>query len=138
MDKYSINKNIEVVFLTAPTFPNDVLSTFEKLHSLIPDIPNRRYFGISHPDKTGKISYKAAAELVENDTFDHSELQHFSIEKGEFVAKYIVNHFADSSSIGTAFQELLAHPQLDPNAYCLEVYKNYTDVDVHCMVKILY
>jgi hypothetical protein len=138
MDKYSINKNIEVVFLTAPTFPNDVPTTFEKLHSLIPDNPNRRYFGISHPDKTGKINYKAAAEILPSDTFDQPELQKFSIEKGEFVTKYIVNHFKDSSSIGTAFQELLAHPLLDPNGYCLEVYKNYTDVDVHCMVRILY
>jgi len=77
------------------------------------------------------------ASIFQRDSLVLSEIN-ISIEKGEFVAKYIVNHFADSSSIGTAFQELLAHPQLDPNAYCLEVYKNYTDVDVHCMVKILY
>ena len=137
MENYKIEEDIEVVFLTSPDFPNDVPATYKKLHALLADHPNRRYFGISHPDKTGMIQYKACAEILASDNISISELQKFTIEKGNFAALYIVNHFQDSNCIGTAFEKLLKHPKLDPKGYCLEVYKNYTDVDVHCMVRII-
>ena len=137
MEQYQITEDIDIVFLTAPIFPKDVPATFEKLNTLISDYPNRRYFGISHPDQTGLIQYKACAELLPSDNISHTDLQKFTIIKGNFVAMYIVNHFQDSHCIGNAFQELLMHPHIDPNSYCLEVYKNYTDLDVHCMVRIL-
>ena len=137
MEKFIIEKDIETVFLMAPQFPMDVPATYEKLYALLPDKPERRFFGISHPDKTGVIQYKAAAEILPGDENFSPELKRFTILKGLFAAKYIVNHFADANSIGNTFQELLRHPQLDPQGYCLELYKNYTDVDVHCMVRIL-
>jgi hypothetical protein len=137
MEKYRIEKDIEVVFLTSPKFPNDVPATYKKLNTLVPDNPSRRFFGISHPDKTGEIKYNAAAEILPLEIISNPELQKFTITKGNFVALYIVNHFKDSKSIGNAFESLLKHPKLDPNGYCLEVYKNYSDLDVHCMVRIL-
>ena len=137
MESLHIAENIEVVFLKASNFPHDVPATYERLHALIPDDANRRYFGISHPDKTGAIQYKAAAEILPTEDVTNTELQRFTIEKGNFSGIYIVNHFQDSNCIGAAFQELLKQPQLDPNGYCLEVYKNYTDLDVHCMVRII-
>ncbi len=137
MEKYKIDNDIEVVFLKADKFPENVPDAYEKLNSLLPTNPNRRFFGISHPNEKGIIQYKAAAEILETDSFTSSELQKFIIEKGDFVAEYIVNHFKDSTCIGNTFQKLLKHPQLDPKGYCLELYKNYTDVDVHCMVRIL-
>lgn len=137
METYNIKEDIEVVFLNAHKFPEDVLATYNKLHALLPENSNRRFFGISHPDKTGIIQYKAAAEILPSDNFTGADLQKFTIVKGNFVAQYIVNHFKDSRCIGNAFKELLKHPQLDPDGYCLEVYKDYTDVDVHCMVKII-
>ncbi|MBP9705907.1 MAG: hypothetical protein KBD79_14225 [Chitinophagales bacterium] len=137
MDKIKIEKDIDVVYLPSPDFPNNVPVTYKKLHALLPDHPNRRYFGISHPDKTGVIQYKACAEVLSSDTIPNSELQKFKIEKGNFATLYIVNHFQDGNNIGNAFKELLKHPKLDPKGYCLEVYKNYTDLDVHCMVRII-
>lgn len=136
MERFVISKDIEVVYLKALHFPMDVPATFEKLNSLLAHNANRKFYGISHPDNTGVIQYKAAAELLPDETIENSELKKFTIEKGDFVATYIVNHFKDSTSIGKAFEALLRHPQLAPNGYCLEVYKNYTDVDVHCMVRI--
>lgn len=133
-EAYQLKENIEVVFIKAPIFPNDVPATFEKLKSLLPNKPDRRYFGISHPDPTGKILYKAAAEILPDDEFVSSEVQHYCIEKGNFIGQYIVNHFKDSNSIGNCFQTLLKHPKIDRNGYCLELYKNYVDLDVHCLV----
>ena len=46
MENYKIEEDIEVVFLTSPDFPNNVPATYKKLHALLADHPNRRYFGI--------------------------------------------------------------------------------------------
>lgn len=136
MEPYNLTQDIEVIFLTAPNFPNDVPHTYEKLHALITDHSNRRYFGISQPDETGVIQYKACAEILPTDDFSTIDVQKYTILKGNFAAIYIVNHFKNSDCIGDALQELLKHAHLDANGYCLEVYKNYTDLDVHCMVRI--
>lgn len=137
MENYKIENDIEVVYLPSSDFPKNVPATYKKLNALLTDHPKRRFFGISHPDKTGTIQYKACAEILSSDIIFNGELQKFTIEKGNFVALYIVNHFQDGNSIGNAFKELLKHPKLDPKGYCLEVYKNYTDLDVHCMVRII-
>lgn len=137
MEPITLYQNIEVVYLTVPNFPNDVKATYDKLLSCIAMDRERRYFGISHPDSTGKIIYKAAAEVLPNDNFAHSDLQKFTIKKGQYASEYIVNHFRDENCIGEAFQRLLKHPALDPMGYCLEVYKNFSDLDVQCMVPIL-
>jgi hypothetical protein len=137
MEQVNIPQDIKVVFLKAENFPADVPDTYKKLHALIGEHPDRRYFGISHPDQTGKIQYKAAAEILPSDYFSNNELSRFTIEKGVFSSRYINNHFQDNNCIGDTFNELLRHPQLDPAGYCLEVYKNYTDPDVHCMVRLM-
>jgi hypothetical protein len=113
-----------------------VPATYEQLKALLPHQPIRRYFGISHPDITGKILYKAAAEILPNDIILGDELERFQIKKGKFIGQYIVNHFSDSNSIAGSFQTLLKHPNIDPNGYCLELYKNYDDKDVHCLVRL--
>lgn len=136
METYHLNENIEVVFIEASIFPDDVPVTYEKLKALLPAQPNRRYFGISHPDQTGKIQYKAAAEILPDDKINTSVIEHFCIEKGTFIGQYIVNHFQVSKSIGDCFQTLLKHPKIDQNGYCLELYKNYDDKDVHCLVRL--
>lgn len=137
MENYIIPNDIEVVFINATVFPDDVPRTFDQLNAAVPYHPQRRFFGISHPDQTGAIHYKAAAEILPFETFENADLKKFTIQKGEFSAQYIANHLEDSNCIGITFQKLLTDPQLDPQGYCLEVYKNYTDPDVHCMVRIL-
>lgn len=137
METFQLKENINVVFIKAPLFPDDVPATYEKLKALLPAQPNRRYFGISQPDQTGKIQYKAAAEILPEDEINTSTMEHFCIEKGTFIGQYIVNHFQDSNSIGHCYQRLLKHPKLDPNGYCLELYKNYDDLDVHCLVRLV-
>lgn len=137
MELFNLTNNIDVVFLFAKKFPEDVPAAYEKLKSLLPANADRRYFGISFPDHTGQIQYKAAAEILDTDTNFNAALQKFTIEKGNFAAQYIVNHFKDSNCIGDCFQKLIKHPKIDPKGYCLEYYKNYDDLDVHCMVRLM-
>lgn len=137
MELLTISKNIDVVFLKVPQFPKDVPNTYDKLHTLIQEITERRYFGISHADKLGVIHYKAAAEILPTDNFTNSDLEKFTITKGIFAYIFIANHLKNSSCIGDAFQKLLKHPLLDQNGYCLEIYNNYSDPNVQCMVRLI-
>ena len=69
MDSFILGEDIPVMTLTASRFPEGISEAFSKLHSIVPDHDKRRWFGISHPDKEGKIIYKAAAEELEFDSW---------------------------------------------------------------------
>ena len=94
----------------------------------------RRYFGISQPDNTGIIIYKAAAEELEAGEAEKYDCDSFIIKKGKYICIEIKNHMQDTSSIGNAFQKLISLPEVDPQGYCLEYYSNYIHPDVKCIV----
>ncbi|HET8803231.1 MAG TPA: hypothetical protein VFM72_01535, partial [Aequorivita sp.] len=60
MYQFIFKENKNLMYVPAKSFPNDILNAHQELHSLVLDKLNRDYFGISFPDKTGKIQYKAA------------------------------------------------------------------------------
>ena len=130
MKKYTIDKDITVACVTAASFPAGVMAAHEAVHAKFAADGNRRFFGISHPGKTGNIIYKAAAALLPGENSDGLEV--FTIKKGIYLSKYIAGFMKDVSQVRTAFQEILQQPGLDPNGYCLEIYEG--DNDVRCMV----
>lgn len=136
MENYNLEKNIQVMCLTATSFPDGVMDAYKKLQSFVTDPNGRRYFGISRPNKDGIIIYKACAEEKETGEAEKLGLESFTINAGNFASTYIVDHMKDSESIGNAFKELLKNPNLDPQGYCLEMYKDFDDKDVQCMVPL--
>jgi hypothetical protein len=130
MEKYNIDKDINVVCITAATFPNGVMAAHQAVHAKYPGGNNRRFFGISRPDRTGTIIYKAAAELLPGETADG--LETFTIKKGTYLGRYIHNFMSDVQQVGSTFREILGQPGLDPNGYCLEIYEG--ENDVRCLV----
>lgn len=132
MENYTIEEDIKVLCITASSFPDGVLAAHQKLHVLFPPNNKRRYFGISRPDGNRGIVYKAA---VEESDEENSELEHFTIRKGDYISELIPDFMQDVSQIGKTFEKLLNEPNIDPNGYCLEMYLNETDV--RCMVGIL-
>ncbi|MEQ1500557.1 MAG: effector binding domain-containing protein [Parcubacteria group bacterium] len=136
MQNYNLEKDIQVMCLTATSFPDGVMDAYKKLQSLITDSKERRYFGISHPNKEGVIIYKACAEVKEAGETEKLGLESFIIKAGDFMSIYIDDHMKDPQSIGNAFQKLLKNPNLDPQGYCLEMYKDFDDKDVQCMVPL--
>ncbi|MFZ2522288.1 MAG: effector binding domain-containing protein [Minisyncoccia bacterium] len=136
MKNYNLEKDIQVMCLTATSFPDGVMDAYKKLQSLITDSKERRYFGISHPNKEGVIIYKACAEVKEAGETEKLGLESFIIKAGDFMSIYIDDHMKDPQSIGNAFQKLLKNPNLDPQGYCLEMYKDFDDKDVQCMVPL--
>ena len=137
MELHTLNSDIKVMCITAQIFPDNIPATYAQLEQKIADKTERRYFGYSHPNKDGVIVYKACAEILSTNEPDECKLETMTIKAGNYVSIYIKNHFEDESNIPKAFAKLLKHPQLDPKGFCLEIYRNYTDPDVMCLVPIV-
>lgn len=134
---FIIEEDIQVMYLQADNFPSGVLHCYEQLEKSIAKVQNRRYFGISWPDQNGNIMYKAAAEIQKNEIPDQYGLDSFTIKKGNYISIYIKDHMSDGKNIPQAFAELLQNPNIDKEGYCLEIYSDFTDADVHCMVPLI-
>ncbi|MBX7224495.1 MAG: hypothetical protein K1X55_00560 [Chitinophagales bacterium] len=132
MEFITLDSDIQVMYLTAKKFPDDIPSIFTDLEEKITNKVERRYFGFSHPNAEGMIVYHACAEvLAENEPLEYG-LTSMTIKKGHYAAIRIDDYLSDKNSI----QRTLKHPQLNPNGFCLEMYAQYGDKDVICLVPI--
>jgi hypothetical protein len=138
MENYQIEQDINTVCVTATSFPEGVMAAHDKIRSLVPASAGRRIFGISRPDRTGTIIYKAAIEDLnatpDNGNNEKSGLESFLIPKGTYTSIYIPNFMDDVQQVGTAFKQLLGNPAIDHNGFCLEMYTG--EKDVRCMVRL--
>lgn len=134
MEIITIENDIPVLYITASSFPEGVMAAHQKLHALIPYSENRRYFGLSRPEDGGGIIYRAGAEALNPGEAGELGLEVITLKKGSYVSLLVENYMKDISSIGNAFQKLLAHPGLDPEGYCVEIYLNQKDVQ--CMIRL--
>jgi predicted transcriptional regulator YdeE len=133
IENYHLDKDINVFCITAKSFPDGVLEAHQKLHSLIPFSTERKYFGLSRPEK-GVITYKAAAEEKIKGEAEKLDCETLVIKKGKYISTTIKDYIKDVQSIGRAFQQLLATPGLAHDGYCVEWY--LSDKDVKCMVRL--
>ena len=134
MDTFILENDISVFYVKAASFPDGVLAAHQKLHGLIPYSSERKYFGITNPDATGTILYRAAAEELSLDDANKLNLEKFVIKKGNYLSLIIHNYMNDIQSIGKAFGEMLSNPEIDSNGACIEWY--LSDKDVLCMIRL--
>ena len=134
MEELTIDTDINVMYVTATSFPLGVGGAFDKLQQSLPPADNRMLYGISNPEK-GTIVYKAAAEEQFEGEGKQYGLETFTIKKGRYIAETITGWKKDESSIGKTFQKLLTDKRIDPNGSCIEQYINADDVV--CMVRLL-
>ena len=134
MENYYLDSDINTFFVRASSFPDGIKPAFQKLHSLIGSTQNRQFFGISYMEGAGKIIYKAAVEETHPNEGKKLGCETFVIRKGEYASIYIKDFMKDITSMGNAFNELLKHPNLDPQGYCLEIYEGMNNV--RCMVPL--
>lgn len=132
IETINMDEDIKVLCVTATSFPDGILEAHQKLHAQIPFSKNRRYFGISRPEKAVLV-YKAAAEDLEKEAEEFIG-ESFIIEKGKYLSLTILKYLEDLQRIGKAFEELIAYPNIDPSGYCIEWY--YNETDVKCMVRL--
>lgn len=134
METIVVDKDVNVMCITAKSFPDGVLEAHQKLHRLVPPGNNRRYYGLTRPEKS-VITYHAAAEQLQDNEADKFSLHTITIKKGRYKSITIKDFMSDISSIGRAFEQLLQQPEkLDPEGYCVEEY--ISDTDVICMVRL--
>ena len=62
MEKYHIDRDIKVFYVTATSFPLGVGGAFQKLLSFLPKPNEKILYGLSSPNEKGEIIYKAAVE----------------------------------------------------------------------------
>ncbi len=135
METIILEKDIKVFYVTAITFPNGIGEAIQKLHSLFPFSKERRIFGLSRPENNGGIIYRAAAEEMYEGEAEKLQCNTLIIPKGKYIALEVIDFRKDITSIGRAFQQLLKHPDLDPQGYCVELYANDKEV-VTCMIRL--
>jgi hypothetical protein len=135
METITIDKDIKVLYVAAKSFPDGIMKAHQQLHSLVPFSTStaRKYFGISRPEG-GPIIYRAAAEEINPGEAEKLNCETLILKKGKYISSTVNNYMKDLQSIDRAFKELLSHPHLDPNGYCVELYLN--DKDVRCMIRL--
>ena len=133
MEKFQLEKDVNVFYVTATSFPEGIASADKKIHELAPLNSKRRFFGISWP-VDGVVVYKSAAEEMEPGEAEKTGCESFIIRRGEYSCITVKDFLRDINQIDRAFKELLSQPNIDPQGYCLEWYLN--DTDVRCMVPL--
>jgi hypothetical protein len=133
-EEYFIDKDIKVICTTASSFPEGVQMAHKKLHSLFPATQRRTFYGISHPDKSGNIIYKAAADELNEGEAAQFNLERFTIRKGNYISEVLRDWVKDEMSVGKTFRKLLSDQRIDKKGYCLEIYLN--DNDMRCLVPL--
>jgi hypothetical protein len=134
MEKYTLTENIHVCCVTAASYPEGIMESHRRLHSLIPFSTQRRYFGLSRPENEKGIVYRAAAEELEKGEGEKLGCEPFVIPKGEYISITLHNYLDDLTSIGKAFDQLTDYPGIDPQGYCVEWYLD--EKNVRCMIRL--
>ena len=135
METYTLERDIKVFYTEAGSFPNGIKPAFDKLHSLLQSqAAGRNFFGISYPQEPGKIIYRAAVEENFEGEGETLGCATFIIRKGKYIGIYIKDFMKNITAIGNAFQELIQHPEIDPDGYCLEIYEGMAHVK--CLVPL--
>jgi hypothetical protein len=135
MNTQAIENDIHVLYVTADSFPDGILSAYERLHTHIPFSPERKFYGLSRIENGRGIVYKAAVEMKDPSEPKRFDLETMTIARGKYLTETVLNFKDDIPKIGMTFEKLLRHPDLDPEGYCVEWYLP-NDKDVVCMVRL--
>lgn len=133
MDQFKIEHDIHVCWIAATSFPEGIKQAHDALRRSAPMREGRNYYGISYPDRTGNIIYKAAATEISPGELSNQNLEQFVIPAGEYLRIVIEDYSNNVSAISDAFDAIVAQPNIDQQGFCLEWYIN--DNDVWCMVR---
>ncbi|HTE33560.1 MAG TPA: hypothetical protein VK666_24430 [Chryseolinea sp.] len=136
MENRMVEKDIHILYVTAESFPDGIVSAYEKLHKQVPASPERKFYGLSRPEKGQGTVYKAAVEVKSPDEAKKLKLDTMVIPKGNYIAETVYNYKKDVALIRKTFDKLLKQPNIDPQGYCVELYSP-NDQDVTCMVRVV-
>ena len=134
MKPYTLETDVPLICMPAPLFPEEVLETHQCLHSLVPGMDNRRFFGLSWFNAQKEVVYWAAVEELRAQEAESLGCRPFVLPKGPYMSILIKDFKKDIPAIGQAFTQLMALPETGEDSICVEYYPNMSDV--LCLVKL--
>jgi len=134
MEKYKLERDVKIMCLPVPAFPNGIQEAFNELWQKLPRINNRNFYGISYMNEASEIIYKSAAEEMKDGEAEKYGYEPFTIIKGEYLTETINNWRNQLPSIGETFMEMVKDPRMDRAFPCVEWYK--TDEEMWCMIRM--
>lgn len=134
MEIITFENDIRAMYVTAASFPEGIGEAHRRLHAKVPFSVERKYLGISRPEGSGGIVYRAAAEELRPGEAAQSGLETLVLKKGKYACITVYDYPKDMQEIGRALHTVLARTDIDPQGYCVEWY--FTGKDVRCMVRL--
>jgi hypothetical protein len=134
MQTTSFPQNITLACITATSFPAGVPQAHQQIQAIVPNSSQRRVYGISRPNEQGMIVYKAGIEISDPNEAIAFGLETFVIPSGTYQVIAVNDYLNNLGAIQAAFQVLTAHPDMDPEGYCIEYYLN--EKDMECWFKL--
>lgn len=140
MEKFKLDRDIDLFCVKADSFPDGIMPAHEKLASISKPDGKRNHYGVSYWYDNDNL-YLAAAEYTKDKEAIPAGCTTYTLKKGNYISIYIADFAKDISQIGKAFEQLLADPGIDENGCCAECYlPEGSDVtnakDVRCMVRL--
>ena len=140
MEKFKLDRDIELFCVKADSFPDGIIPAHEKLAVITKAGRSRNHYGISYWYDNNNL-YMAAAEFTKGKEAIPVGCETYTLKKGNYISIYIADFATDISQIGKSFEQLLADPGIDENGCCAECYlPEGSDIatakDVRCMVRL--
>ena len=132
MEKYRVQKDLQVFGLQVMSFPYGIGEAFGNLMEMIPNGKERAYYGISYFDNAGNIVYHAAAEEKYSGEAEKYNCKSYTIEKGEYLAIKLAGWRSKTDKMKELFHELMIDERTNKSKPCIEWY--YNDDEMMCMM----
>lgn len=126
---------MSVVFVQAKSFPDGIQEAFDTLKAKIGHIKRISYFGISNPEGSNGIVYRAAAATMPEVDAKELGLGTLSIKGGNYYSIKLTDISTNINQISEAFELILSKPDIDPYGRCIEVYDYFGSDRVECIVR---
>lgn len=133
MEKYNLDKDLKIFYVTATSFPEGITAAYDQLSKLVPLNKDRILYGVSRPEN-GSIVYRAGVEELYEGEAEKYGCESLILKKGTYISSILKDYMKAPELIGCEFRTLLETPGLDPLGYCVEVY--LSNVEVRCMVRM--
>jgi len=121
-------EEVQVMFLRAPDFPNQIGATWEELESRLQSLKGRKFYGAFYP---GTTEYHACVEIAAGDDPAALGLELVSLPGGRYARVRLHGEPpAIYEHIGPTFEQLAERPDRDDSRPSIEFYRRRDQIDV--------
>lgn len=131
MTTVELPNDIQLLCVTAKTFPAGVKQAFDQLYQQVPDAPKRACYGI-YEEQEGHVTYRAALVAQTLDEAQKLGMESYLVAKGKYAMETIQDWSTNIPAIGATFCKMLENEKVDKESPSIESYQP-NDV-LHCLL----